>query len=101
MPECKSRPGKSEPLLPVSVGVGLRPAKLREKKWGTLSSRVAHALLRAASALLPTPAAQGAEASSETRRGTQECVHHEGGFSTLFSVSLAGYAPFSQCARKR
>ena len=61
MPECKSRPGKSEPLLPVSVGVGLRPAKLREKRWGTLSSRVAHALLRAASALLPTPAAQGAE----------------------------------------
>src|ERR1035437_1329648 len=58
------------------LGWAFGPRNFVKKRWGTLSSRVAHALLRAASALLPTPAAQGAEASSETRRSTQECVRH-------------------------
>jgi len=40
--------------------------------WRTHSS----ALLRAASALMPTPAFQDAEASSGTRRCTEECVRH-------------------------
>src|SRR5664279_2526648 len=63
---------------------------------GRKSTLVAHALLRAASSLTRRSApwaagvgksadarCPGRRASSETRRGTQECVRHEGAFSSL------------------
>ena len=43
----------------------------------TAGTTVAHALLRAVSALLPTPCVRTAQRRRhEYRRGTQECVRH-------------------------
>ncbi len=51
---------------------------LAESRWKHRGAEVAHALLRAASALMPTPRdRENIECRQECRHSTQECVRHQ------------------------
>jgi hypothetical protein len=62
-----------------ATGAAASAAKLRRVNFinvyiiCTARNRVAHALLRAASALMPTPAPSQTRRREESRHGTQEC----------------------------